>query len=152
MLPSEERTLPIAEFRIRQGSSRFNPTAWLVLACLLLLTSFTTPASVSDFYVSPTGTTGTGPGTGTISNPWALQTALSQPSAVHPGDTIWLRGGTYTGLFTSSLTGTSDLPIVVRQYPGERATLDGNVNPEVLGTDGWILKVTGRTHGTGGSR
>jgi PKD repeat protein len=102
-----------------------------------------TEVSATDFYVSPAGTTSTAPGTGTVTNPWALQTALAQPAAVHPGDTIWLRGGTYTGLFTSYLTGTSSLPIVVRQYSGERARLDGNVNPLVLGTDGWILKVNG---------
>ncbi len=78
-----------------------------------------------------------------MTNPWALQTALAQPAAVHPGDTIWLRGGTYTGLFTSHLTGTSSQPIVVRQYPGERATLDGNVNPLVLGTDQYVLGVDG---------
>jgi hypothetical protein len=112
-----------------------------VLAVLALLEA--TEAFAIDFYVSPAGTTSTAPGTGTITNPWALQTALAQPAAVHPGDTIWLRGGTYTGLFTSYLTGTSSLPIVVRQYPGERARLDGNVNPLVLGTDSWILKVNG---------
>ncbi len=78
-----------------------------------------------------------------MTNPWALQTALAQPAAVHPGDTIWLRGGTYTGMFTSHLTGTSSQPIVVRQYPGERATLDGNVNPLVLGTDQYVLGVDG---------
>jgi hypothetical protein len=50
---------------------------------------------------------------------------LNQPSTVHPGDKIWLRGGTYVGHFTSSLNGTSASPIVVRQYPGERATING---------------------------
>jgi PKD repeat protein len=96
-----------------------------------------------DFYVSPTGTASTAVGTGTITNPWALQTALSQPAAVHPGDTIWLRGGTYTGIFTSYLTGTASLPIVVRQYPRERATLDGNVNPATLGSNLYTLIITG---------
>ena len=28
-------------------------------------------------------------------NPWDLDTALSQPSSVQPGDVIWLLGGTY---------------------------------------------------------
>ncbi len=128
----------------RGGSPKLPQTARLLLAGLFFLALCIAPSAVSlDFYVSPTGTTGTGVGTGTITNPWALQTALSQPSAVHPGDTIWLRGGTYTGLFTSYLTGTSSQPIVVRQYPWERATLDGNVNPLVLGTDSWVLKVSG---------
>ena len=79
--------------------------------------------SRTDFYVAPNGSRS---GNGSLSNPWKLQTALDQPSSVQPGDTIWLRGGTYVGHFTSSLNGTSSSPIIVRQYAGERATLDGN--------------------------
>ncbi len=59
--------------------------------------------------------------TATFASPWQLQTALNHPSAVHPGDTIWLRGGTYDGTFASRLNGTPSQPIIVRQYPGERA-------------------------------
>jgi hypothetical protein len=44
---------------------------------------------------------------------------------VNPGDTIWLRGGTYAGIYTGRLVGTSSSPIVVRQYAGERAIIDG---------------------------
>jgi hypothetical protein len=91
----------------------------IVLAGLCLLS---TAAGAAEFYVSPGGL---GSNTGTASSPWDLATALSQPAAVKPGDTIWLRGGTYRGTFTSRLTGTSSNPIVVRQYPGERATIDG---------------------------
>jgi hypothetical protein len=56
----------------------------------------------------------------------SLSKALSSTSPAQPGDTIWLRGGTYLGAFTSQLTGTAAAPIVVRGYPGERATLDAN--------------------------
>ena len=91
----------------------------LVVPCLLLVSA---AARATDFYVSPSGN-----GDGSIGNPWSLDTALSQPSAVHPGDTIWLRGGTYTGIHTSYLNGSSTSPIIVRQYPGERATLDGEL-------------------------
>ena len=80
-------------------------------------------AAASDFYVSPSGSSGN---TGSLSSPWDLQTALNQPSAVRPGDTIWLRGGTYRSGFRSNLVGAAGAPIVVRQYPGERAVLDGN--------------------------
>jgi hypothetical protein len=82
--------------------------------------------------VSPAGTTG---GDGSDTRPWDLQTALNGgggSNRVQPGDTIWLRGGTYPGLFTSSLTGTSVAPIIVRQYPGERATLDGGATQDVV--------------------
>jgi len=56
---------------------------------------------------------------------------------VQPGDTIWLRGGTYAGTFSSGLTGSASAPVVVRQYPGERATLDGGASQnDVLTVNG----------------
>jgi hypothetical protein len=71
-------------------------------------------------------TNGTSAGDGSSGNPWDLRTALAGGKGrVHAGDTIWVRGGTYAGSFTSGLRGTASAPIVVRQYPGERATLDG---------------------------
>jgi hypothetical protein len=94
-------------------------------------------AAATSFYVSPTGTTSTAVGTGTITNPWALQTALAQPAAVHPGDTIWLRAGTYSGAFVSYLTGSSGNPVTLRSYPGEFARIDG------AGVSGSILTVQG---------
>ena len=41
-------------------------------------------APATSFYASPAGTTSTAPGTGTITNPWALTTALAQPAAGVP--------------------------------------------------------------------
>lgn len=95
---------------------------WL-LVCLF---GAVAPVYAADFYVSPDGRPG---GTGIKNAPWDLQTALSHPSAVRPGDTIWLRGGDYHPLvssspgFKSNLGGSSNQPIVVRQLPGERAAL-----------------------------
>ena len=68
-------------------------------------------------------------GDGSFARPWDLATALNGPPEVTPGSTIWLRGGTYTDGpyfehgYLSNLTGTADAPIVVRQFPGERATV-----------------------------
>ncbi len=59
--------------------------------------------------------------------PIDLQTALSHPENVQPGATIYLRGGTYVGKFSSNLTGTAANPINVRSYPGEWAKIDGYV-------------------------
>src|SRR5437870_2269282 len=78
-----------------------------------------------NFYVSPTGSPS---GDGSFTEPWDLATALAGPAAVTPGSTIWLRGGMYTNAadprgFASTLMGTPDAPILVRQYPGERATV-----------------------------
>ncbi len=88
----------------------------------------------SNYYVSPAGTP---KGDGSLNGPWDLQTALNQPVAVKPGDTIWVLGGTYTGNFTSALNGTSASPIIVRNYQGQRATLDGT------GCGALVLSVNG---------
>jgi uncharacterized protein YjdB len=76
------------------------------------------------YYVAPHGSSS---GSGTPSSPWSLAYALgSAGGRIQPGDTVWLRGGTYRGApFRSTLTGTATRPIVVRQYPGERAIVDG---------------------------
>jgi hypothetical protein len=83
------------------------------------------PAAVAvlGWFAAPTGSS-TGDGS---SRPWDLQTALHGGNGkVQPGDTVWLRGGTYTSAtpVNSTLAGTALAPIVVRQYPGERAILD----------------------------
>lgn len=75
-------------------------------------------------YVSPSGSAG---GSGTASSPWDLTSVLSGSKSVPAGDTVWVRGGTYQGQFYSSLSGNASRQVVVRQYPGERATIDGNL-------------------------
>lgn len=79
----------------------------------------------ADFYVAPTGSAS---GDGSLARPWDLPSALSHPKAVKPGDTIWIRGGTYgsgSTIFRSLLVGTEASPIVVRRYRDERAIVNG---------------------------
>jgi len=90
---------------------------------LLFFTLGATQLRAADHYVSPNASSS---GTGTIGSPWTLQTALDQPAALNPGDTVWLRGGTYTGHFSSHIEATSSNPIKVRAYPGERPRINGN--------------------------
>ena len=81
------------------------------------------PGTHTGWYAAPNGSSS---GDGSSGRPWNLPTALSGGNGkVQPGDTVWLRGGTYAGQFRSTLTGTAAAPIVVRQYPGERAIIDG---------------------------
>jgi uncharacterized protein YjdB len=78
----------------------------------------------TGYYVTTTGSSGND---GSAARPWDLRTAMSGAGGrIRPGDTVWVRGGTYVGTFTGSLVGTSAAPIVMRAYPGERAILDGN--------------------------
>jgi hypothetical protein len=72
-------------------------------------------------YVAPAGSP---KGSGTPASPVDLATALAGAGGrLAPGDTVWLRGGTYAGCFTSTLAGSASRSIVVRQLPGERAIL-----------------------------
>jgi len=92
-----------------------------ILSASFTVAALSTPASAAEHYVSPEGRPD---GTGARDRPWALAAALAQPAAVQPGDTIWLRGGTYRGGFASQLKGREQAPITVRQAPGERAIID----------------------------
>ena len=89
--------------------------------------------SHSGFFVAPNGSSG---GSGASGSPWDLATAASGAGGkIQPGDTVWLRGGTYGNGETSSayhfsLSGSSAAPVIIRQYPGERATIDGNITAD----------------------
>ena len=82
------------------------------------------PAPNVAVYVTPSGATS---GPGTITSPWDLNTALS---CALQGDTVWLRGGVYAGAFATALDGTPTAPILFREYPGERATIDGTLRAD----------------------
>lgn len=101
-------------------------------------TGVTEPEIHVGWYAAPNGS---GAAAGTADAPWDLATALTGGRGmVQPGDTIWLRGGTYgagdhTSQYTSTLTGTAAAPIIVRQYPGERATI--NAQLDIGGAHTW---------------
>ena len=56
-----------------------------------------------------------------------MQSALNDNGLILAGHTLYLRGGTYSGTFTSAIHGTSASPITVCPYPGETPILDGQV-------------------------
>ncbi len=100
------------------------------------------PTPGTRFYAAPPPAGSPG-GDGTRGRPWDLATALAGGrGAVQPGDTIWLRGGVYAGRFDGTLTGTSSAPVVVRQYPGERATIDGNLHVHGAYAVYWGFEIT----------
>lgn len=80
------------------------------------------PEPVAGWFVTPGGSSG---GDGSLARPWNLATALSGAGGrIQPGDTVWLRGGTYGGTYRATVSGTAGRFVVFRQYPGERATID----------------------------
>lgn len=91
----------------------------------------------NQFYIA---TQGRPTGNGSLLDPWDMQTAFNHPAVVMPGDTLWVRGGTYFGSplngtpdevagFVSRLRGSPNRPIIVRAYPGERVIIDGGNRP-----------------------
>jgi hypothetical protein len=94
------------------------------------------PGDRFGWYVRTNGTSG---GNGSDTLPWSLEYALDG-APVSPGDTVWIRGGTYTGTYYSSLTGISGAPIIVSAYPGERVTINsnGSSNEEFTVDGSWV--------------
>ena len=100
--------------------------------------------AANEFFIAPSGNPG---GNGSRLQPWDLATALADNTktqnvnnVVKPGDIVWLRGGTYgngSTVYSCRLVGTSNSPIVVRQYPGERAIINGGITSGNNG-DGWV--------------
>lgn len=113
--------------------------AFHVVALLAVWLSASPPPAADrpprGFYAAPQGSTA---GDGSVRHPWDLATALAGGPArteVQPGDTIWLRGGTYRGSFRSTVAGRAGAPVVVRQFPGERAIIDGASSTK----DTWLV-------------
>ncbi len=124
------------------------------------------PTTGHNWFVS---TTGRPSGNGSQSSPWDINTALAQPASVKPGDTIWIMGGTYgdgtvATVIYSTLVGTPTSPIIVRAYPGQRATINNwlqigccdQANDPANGSYTWFWGLefasynTNRTSGTSG--
>lgn len=106
---------------LRQGilpSPRFSATVTTTLFLSLSVWA-------ADWYVSPNGTP---IGPGTLLAPYDLATALNGQVG-QPGDTFWLRGGTYVlGHFDTQIAGTPGQPITFRPMPGEAARVDGSLS------------------------
>jgi hypothetical protein len=80
------------------------------------------PAYCSTYFVDPNGNDTSGDGS--MGSPW--KTIPKAVTAVAAGDTIYVRGGTYTYTTTINLTasGTSGAKFNLFAYPGERPILD----------------------------
>lgn len=99
-------------------------------------------SSTREFFVS---TTGSASNPGTIGSPWTLAHALTGAGGdIEPGDTIWLRGGTYTkaGSWSLTVNGASGAYVDFRNYPGElaliRQSTTGDVPAIIWDNDGYV--------------
>jgi Right handed beta helix region/Protein of unknown function (DUF1565) len=87
-----------------------------------------------EYFVSPSGSDNN---TGTLSQPF--RTVAKGISVLGAGDILNLRQGEYVeSVEVKSKHGLAEAPIVIRSFPGERATIDGSVHQfRTLNNDDW---------------
>jgi hypothetical protein len=73
-----------------------------------------------SYFVDPSKGTDVGPGS--VDHPW--KTVNAAIGHLKPGDTLYLRGGTYYEMVAIRSIGTQAAPITIRSYPGELAIVD----------------------------
>ena len=105
--------MPVARDWIPFRQHAFVMTWWLLMACPWM-------AVANDYYVAPSGND-TNPGS--LSQPF--RTAQQAASVLQPGDTAWLRAGTYRETVVPAHSGAQGAPITFRSYPGEFAVISG---------------------------
>jgi parallel beta-helix repeat protein len=138
--------------RVRRRPARLaGATLALLGACLATRAAGREPGvgpSGAVHFVAPTGSA---TGSGSAEAPWDLATALAGGGGrIAPGDTVWLRGGTYRGVFRTSLQGAPERWIVFRQARGERATIDGTLRADGAYLAFWgfeVMQTTPTTYG-----
>ena len=75
--------------------------------------------------------TGSDEGSGQENHPWrTINHALKH---LQPGDTLYLRAGTYFEQVYLGLQGRKDAPLIIRSYPGEQAIIDGSLQEFEIG-------------------
>ena len=89
--------------------------AHLILATLVL--SFSGYLWAVDYYVDNVNSSANDNNPGTASSPW--KTIAKANQTVSPGDTVYIKQGTYTGYIAPARSGTAVSKIVYQNYPGE---------------------------------
>jgi hypothetical protein len=97
---------------------------------------------MTTYYVSTSG----GTGTGAIGDPWSLDyarvAARVSGGQLAAGDTVQLRGGTYSKAagYDFTLSGSAGNPITFEAYPGETVVIDGAFSAfTTIGNSAWEL-------------
>ncbi len=107
-------------------------SVWLHGPCLL----------AADLYVAAPASGGSDANPGTLAAPFA--TIQRAANVAVPGDTVFIRSGTYRETITPSASGTANARITYQNYPGEVVTVSG---ADVMDSATWTLDA-GNVHST----
>ncbi len=86
----------------------------------------------SSYYLANSGADSNN---GSISQPW--KTLSLSVNKLQAGDTLWIREGIYKGLIDIQVSGDTDRPIVIKNYPEEKPVING----EDLSEGEFLLKI-----------
>lgn len=99
----------------------FNPTTRTVNVIGATPTPQPQPPVVSAAYY--VATTGNDANAGTEASPW--KTIKKAAATLQPGQTVYIKSGTYTERLVPANSGTATKPITYAAYPGSTVTIDG---------------------------
>ncbi len=94
------------------------------LIIVILISSFNIHAqtTATSYYVAPDGNNDN---PGTFAQPWKTIEYSANNNQVKPGDTVYIRGGTYNEYVQQGISGAPGNPITYKNYPGETPVLTG---------------------------
>jgi len=115
----------------RSARSTLALVAWLAASCA---------ANATDRFVAINGQNNTNVGRGlSVGSPYLTIDYAAEQSA--PGDTIYIRGGTYRETVSPTVSGTTNAPIVFKPYNNENVILSGLnlITPGSGGAGSWAV-------------
>lgn len=94
-----------------------------LLVCILDQNPTRSQASFTSFYVAPNGNNNN---PGTLAAPWRTIGYAANNNIVQPGDTVYIRSGTYNEYIQQRISGSPGQPITYRNYPNETPIITGS--------------------------
>ncbi len=118
----------IKKLVLSQRISHFHVKVMLNLVGLIivtLITSFNIQAQTTStsYYVAPDGDNNN---PGTYTQPWQTIEYAANNSQIKPGDTVFIRAGTYNEYIQQGISGSPGNPITYKNYPGEMPVITGS--------------------------
>jgi hypothetical protein len=111
--------------------------ATIIIALLIVMVGVAGYAQTGNTYY--VATDGSNSNNGSFDAPWA--TISYGAEQLSPGDVLYIRGGTYTGVVDISASGASSDDIYIMAYPNETPVIDGQGN--VPANWGYLLRLSG---------
>src|SRR5262245_54713786 len=109
------------------------------ISAALVVTAAAATARAAEYYVA---TNGGANAAGTMTAPWTMAKAVGSTGAA-PGDTVWVRGGTYNGGVNFTRSGNSGAWITFQAYQGELPIFQGTTGSGITSSTAQYVRFVG---------